>query len=53
MFHIYPIKHIDEGLELLLNYPAGIKDENGLYPENSIHGRAYKKLQEFAKAAQA
>lgn len=53
MFHIYPIKHIDEGLELLLNYPVGIKDENGLYPENSIHGRAYKKLQEFAKAAQA
>ena len=53
MFHIYPIKHIDEGLELLLDYPAGEKDENGLYPEDSIHGRAYKKLKEFAQAAQA
>ena len=53
MFHIYPIKHIDEGLELLLDYPAGKKDENGLYPEDSIHGRAYKKLKEFAQAAQA
>ena len=52
MFHIYPIKHIDEGLELLLDYPAGKKDENGLYPEDSIHGRAYKKLKEFAQAAQ-
>lgn len=51
MFHIYPIKHIDEGLELLLNYPAGEKDENGLYPEDSIHGRAYQKLKAFAEAA--
>ena len=52
MFHIYPIRHINEGLELLLNYPAGEKDENGLYPEDSIHGRAYAKLKEFSKAAQ-
>ncbi len=51
LFHIYPIKHIDEGLELLLNYPAGTKDEHGLYPEDSIHGKAYAKLKEFANAA--
>ena len=53
MFHIYPIKHIDEGLELLLDYPAGQKDANRLYPEDSIHGKVYAKLKEFAKAAQA
>lgn len=52
MFHIYPIKHIDEGLEILLDYPAGQKDENGLYPEDSIHGKVYAKLKAFASASQ-
>ena len=52
LFHIYPIKHIDEGLELLLDYPAGRKDENGLYPEDSIHGKDYAKLKQFAHSAQ-
>ena len=30
VFHIYPIKHIDEGIELLMDYPAGGKDEDGV-----------------------
>lgn len=51
VFHIYPIKHIDEGIELLMDYPAGEKDEEGKFPADSVHGRVYAKLEAFAKAS--
>ena len=51
VFHIYPIKHIDEGIELLMGYPAGEKDEEGKFPADSVHGRVYAKLEAFAKAS--
>jgi len=50
-FHIYPITHIDQGIELLMQYPAGERDENGEYPEDSVHGKVLKKLKEFHGAA--
>ncbi|WP_304507370.1 Lon protease family protein [Anaerotignum sp.] len=50
-FHIYPIRHIEEGIELLMGIPAGNKDQNGDYPENSIHGLAMKKLRRFDRLA--
>jgi lon-related putative ATP-dependent protease len=46
-FHIYPISHIDEGLEILLKTPAGKKDENGNFPPESVHGLVYKKLKDY------
>ena len=49
VFHIYPITHIDEGIELLMGYPAGEKDDNGEFPADSVHGRVYEKLKNFAK----
>lgn len=49
VFHIYPIRHINEGIELLMQYPAGEKDENGEFPSDTVHGKAHKKLSEFAK----
>lgn len=49
VFHIYPITHIDEGIELLMGYPAGEKDDNGDFPADSVHGRVYEKLKNFAK----
>ena len=51
VFHIYPIKHIDEGIELLMDYPAGEKDEYGRFPADSVHGKVYAKLKAFAKAS--
>ena len=53
VFHIYPIKHIDEGIELLMGYPAGEKDEDGKFPADSVHGRVYAKLEAFAKASKS
>ena len=51
MFHIYPITHIDQGIELLMQYPAGERDENGEYPEGTVHGKVYRKLKEFHESA--
>ncbi len=51
VFHIYPISHIDEGIELLMNYPAGEKDEHGEFPADSVHGKVYAKLKAFAEAS--
>ena len=47
LFHIYPITHIDQGIELLMQYPAGEKDARGDFPADSVHGRVYAKLKDF------
>ncbi len=52
IFHIYPITHINEGIELLMQYPAGEKNEQGEFPVDSVHGKVYGKLKAFAKASQ-
>ena len=51
VFHIYPITHINEGIELLMQYPAGKKDNFGKFPKDSVHGKVYAKLEAFAKAS--
>ena len=51
LFHIYPITHINQGIELLMQYPAGEKNENGVFPDESVHGKVYEKLRAFEKAS--
>jgi lon-related putative ATP-dependent protease len=36
-FHIWAIESIDEGVEILMGRRAGKPDEDGEYPENSVH----------------
>lgn len=48
-FHIYPIKTIDEGIELLTGIKAGERRKDGTYPQGTINFRVYKKLERFAK----
>ncbi len=47
-FHIYSVRTIEEGIELLTGVPAGKTQADGAYPENSIFGRVDKRLQEMA-----
>ncbi len=47
-FHIYPIKTIAEGIEVLTGVPGGERDSKGNYPENSIFGKVDKKLRYMA-----
>lgn len=46
-FHIYPIKNIDEGLEILMEEKAGKLLKNNRYTPNSIHYKAMKKLKDL------
>jgi len=50
-FHIYAVKTIDEGIEILTGVPAGQKDKNGNFPNGSINYLALEKLKKFSKAA--
>ena len=50
-FHIYAVKNIDEGIEILTGVPAGKKDRNGNFPNGSINYLALEKLKKFSKAA--
>ena len=50
-FHIYPIAHINEGIELMMGHPAGERDAEGNFPADSVHGRVYARLKAFAEGA--
>jgi lon-related putative ATP-dependent protease len=43
-FRIWAISTVDEGLEILTGVQAGIPDESGAYPEDSVHGRTKASL---------
>lgn len=50
-FHIYAVDTVDRGIEILTGIPAGVPDEKGAYPPDSINGRVEARLAAFAKAA--
>ncbi|MCJ7774640.1 MAG: hypothetical protein MUP22_16060, partial [Desulfobacterales bacterium] len=47
-FHIYPIKHVDEGISLLTGVSAGKKLKNGKYSKGSVNGMVERKLFDMA-----
>jgi lon-related putative ATP-dependent protease len=51
-FHVYPVEHVDQGIELLTGRPAGERDEEGNYPEGSINALVEKRLLEMARKRQ-
>jgi predicted ATP-dependent protease len=48
-FHIYSAKTIDEGVEILTGVPAGEKQKDGTYPENTVNYRVDRKLKDMAE----
>ena len=48
-FQIWAIEHTDDGIELLFGKPAGQLDDDGEYPEDSVHGIVQQKLARYAK----
>ena len=48
-FHIYPIKTVDEGIELLTGLPAGEKQADWSYAEGTVNYLVDKKLQALAE----
>ena len=47
-FHVWVVRTIDEGIELLTGVPAGRRRADGSYPPGSVHGRVAARLAEYA-----
>ena len=47
-FHLYTVKNIDQGIEILTGKKAGQKQKNGKFEKNSVNNLVNKKLLEFA-----
>jgi len=47
-FHIYAVKTIDEGIEVLTGVPAGERKADGTYPEDTVNYLVDKRLRKLA-----
>ncbi len=46
-FHVWAIKTIDQGIEILTDVPAGEAGPDGVYPEDCIHGKVKTRLKSW------
>lgn len=53
MFHIYAVKTIEEGIELLTGMKAGTKSEEGHYEVDTIFHKVATKLKQYLDHATA
>jgi RPA family protein len=49
-FHLYTMRTVEEGLELLTGLEAGERKEDGQWPEESVHGKVQARLRDFAES---
>jgi len=52
-FHVYPVRTIDEGIEILTGVEAGVPDADGEYPDGTVHGLVDRELLRLAKGLKA
>ncbi|HEY8491581.1 MAG TPA: ATP-binding protein [Dehalococcoidia bacterium] len=50
-FHVWAVRTVDEGLEVLTGVPAGSRGPDGTYPEGTLHRRIEERLGRLAEAA--
>ncbi len=48
-FHIWPVGNIDEGIEILTDVAAGVADEQGNFPEGTVHHAVQQRLLQLAR----
>ncbi len=48
-FSIYPITHVDEGIEVLTGMPAGAPNKQGKYPKGTVNRAVADRLEQMAK----
>jgi lon-related putative ATP-dependent protease len=48
-FHVYPVRTIDEGIEILTGVEAGLAAEDGAFPDGTVHFLVDRELQRLAK----
>lgn len=49
-FHVWSVKTVEEGIEVLTGVPAGKPDRNGNYPPDSVFGKVQARLRAIAEA---
>jgi lon-related putative ATP-dependent protease len=52
-FHIWAVRTIDEGIELLTGHPAGERGSDGQYPEGSVHRLVEERTRSYAERLRA
>lgn len=52
-FHIYPVRTIDEGIEILTGMEAGERGPDGAFPEGSLNALVDRRLKELAEGLRA
>jgi predicted ATP-dependent protease len=52
-FHIWAVRSIDEGIELLTGRPAGQRDAEGHYPESTLYWLVENRLRAYAEHLRA
>jgi len=52
-FHIWAVRTIDEGIELLTGHPAGKRGSGGQYPEGTVHRLVEDRLRDYAERLHA
>jgi lon-related putative ATP-dependent protease len=48
-FHIYPVKTIDQGIEILTGVKAGARQPDGTFEDGTVNYRVNKRLKEIAE----
>jgi len=48
-FSIWPVTHIDEGIEILTGIPAGEADASGAWPAGTVNAKVYERLKAMAE----
>lgn len=48
-FHVWAVRTIDEGIELLTDHPAGQRGPDGLYPADTVHRLVEDRLRGYAE----
>ncbi|MCP3127464.1 AAA family ATPase [Shewanella sp. KJ2020] len=48
LFHIYAVEHMDQAVELLMQMPAGVADEDNDFPHDSLYGLVQERLDKLA-----
>ncbi len=51
LFHIYQVSSVEEGIEVLTGFPAGVADRDGVYPEGTVYHAVQKKLKTYHELA--
>ena len=51
-FHIYQVGNVTEGIQILTGVPAGVPDEEGDYPPDTVYGHIQSKLRTYLERRQ-